>query len=709
MKYLLLPILFFSFCGLYSQNAEVYPVFPECETVNYSASEACFNATLTEFVVERFQVPSALKEKKYNGQITVIFEVNRNGAFRVIYVDAAYESLKKEIERVFSLLPQIQPAMYNAEPTYMQFRLPINVPLESNLIQEVRSENITSVEAPVIAQEYKEDFTENELVKAANEYDSIESKIFTNPRYNSNINIPLSHEYYSRFDAALNQIGTNTHTASKPFLFKDVSEYYDLEGDSRRLFQDRKTLVGRKIWNEHMVRFEADDYWFTFDFALDLQLGKDFNDDSRDYTYNNTRAAIFQGGLGKNLNFYAVVYENQGQFAGYYNNWAESLRPAGGDPAIIPARGIAKPFGDNAYDYPVAEGYISYSPSKFFNVQFGHGKNFIGDGYRSLLMSDVASPFPYLKLDTEFWKLKYTNTWMSLRDVRPEVNDNGSFKTKFMANHYLSLNVTKRLNIGLFESVIWESDNDRGFDLNYLNPVIFYRAIEFSTGPNGGNALIGLTAKYKINNQLNAYGQWIIDEFSSSDIFGGKKSWKNKLGYQLGLKYFNAFDVPNLFLQLEYNQVRPYTYSHRKPVLNYGHANQSMAHLWGANFREIIAIGRYKKDRWYGMAKMIYGKRGFDYNSFEDPFSYGENIYRSYRERPFDDGVKIGQGNTGISLFGQLEAGYIINPETNLKLYGSFIYRNMNTDMNTVNNFDISTTWLNFGIRTDIFNWYYDY
>ncbi|MEO2072082.1 MAG: hypothetical protein ABGW99_12180 [Zunongwangia sp.] len=141
--------------------------------------------------------------------------------------------------------------------------------------------------------------------------------------------------------------------------------------------------------------------------------------------------------------------------------------------------------------------------------------------------------------------------------------------------------------------------------------------------------------------------------------------------------------------------------------MNYGHNNQSLAHLWGANFRELIAIARYKKDRWYGMAKVIYGKRGFDYDN--DFYSYGGDIYRNYEDRPFDNGVKIGQGNTGISLFGQLETGYIINPETNLKLYGSFIYRNMNTDINTRNNFDISTSWLNFGIRTDIFNWYYDY
>ena len=43
-----------------------------------------------------------------------------------------------------------------------------------------------------------------------------------------------------------------------------------------------------------------------------------------------------------------------------------------------------------------------------------------------------------------------------------------------MANHYLSWNVSKRFNLGLFESVLWTNTNDRGFDVNYLNPLYFF-------------------------------------------------------------------------------------------------------------------------------------------------------------------------------------------------------------------------------------------
>lgn len=140
-----------------------------------------------------------------------------------------------------------------------------------------------------------------------------------------------------------------------------------------------------------------------------------------------------QGGLGDHINISAVVYESQGRFAQYFNAYAESIRPDGGNPAIIPSIGIAKEFRTDSYDYPIATGYVSYTPNKFFNLQFGHGKQFLGDGYRSLLLSDNAIPYPYLQLNITVWKLKYTNTWMSLRDVRPEVTADGSFRAKYMA------------------------------------------------------------------------------------------------------------------------------------------------------------------------------------------------------------------------------------------------------------------------------------
>ena len=452
---------------------------------------------------------------------------------------------------------------------------------------------------------------------------------------------------------------------------------------------------------------EGKDYWFTVDPIFDFEVGKDTEADFNS-TYNNTRGVNIQGGLGKKFNFYASVFESQGRFAQYYNQYAESIKAAD-EVAIIPGRGIAKRFKKDSYDYPVAEAYLSFTPVKFFNVQFGQGKNFIGDGYRSLFTSDVASPNPFLKLNTTFWKIKYTNTWMWLKDSRADVIDpEGAYLSKYMATHFLSWNATKRLNIGFFESVIWAKTDNRGFDVSYLNPIIFYRAIEFETGQDAGNAVMGLSAKYKLNDNMNLYGQFILDEFSLSDITGGNKSWKNKYGYQLGIKYYEAFKVKNLMLQAEYNRARPYTYSHNTVVLNYGHNNQSMAHLWGANFSEFVLIGRYHYKRWFGNAKLVVGERGLDFNNGIDTFSYGGDIYRNYNDRPYDTGVTVGQGNKTTSMFANLQAGYLINPATNLKLFADVTFRNFNPDTVTPSALKSNTVWFNIGIRTDLFNWYFD-
>ena len=189
---------------------------------------------------------------------------------------------------------------------------------------------------------------------------------------------------------------------------------------------------------------------------------------------------------------------------------------------------------------------------------------------------------------------------------------------------------------------------------------------------------------------------------------GGDNSWRNKFGYQIGLKYYNAFKLKNLMLQAEYNRVRPYTYSHDTTVLNYGHNNQSMAHLWGANFSEFVLIGRYHIRRWFGNAKLVVGTRGLDFNDGVDNFSYGGDIYRNYNDRPSDTGVKLGQGNKTTSFFANLQAGYLVNPSTNLKIFADVTLRNFDPEVQTAAAFETNTVWFNIGLRTDLFNWYFD-
>ncbi len=698
-KLLLLFLIFFSLNALAQDvDYEKPPVFPECDSQDIEALSNCFKSELSQFIFEKFKTPQIVLDENYIGNVFVLFEVTTEGNFKVVYIDATYTELKTEIEDVFNQLPKIQPATYNGRPIFKQYSYKISMPLESpSAIQNTSQNQETNAVSKL-------------EIEAKSEYDNLNATIkpYENQEYSSTLSIPFLHSSYAKFDRNINLVGTNSHTAAKPFMYSEVAKYYDFKAEKEALVKKSDGWWQRKLFNEHLVQLQGKNYWFTLDPIFDLQVGKDSDADFNS-TFNNTRGFYVQGGLGKNLSFSSSVYESQGRFADYVNRYAESLRGFGPDPAVIPGRGIAKRFKEDAYDYPVAEAYLSYSPAEFLNVQFGHGKNFIGDGYRSLLQSDVASPSPFLKLSTKFWKIKYTNTWMWLKDIRTDVVSDKAFLTKYMANHYLSWNVSKRFNLGLFESVLWTNSNDRGFDVNYLNPIIFYRAIEFETGQGAGNAVLGATAKYKANDNINIYSQFVLDEFSLGDIKGGKKSWKNKYGYQIGAKYYNAFKVDNLFLQLEYNRVRPYTYSHNTIVLNYGHNNQSMAHLWGANFSEAIAIARYNYKRWFADAKFVFGSRGLDFNNGTDDFSYGGDIYRNYNDRPFDSGVEVGQGIKTNIFHAELQSGYIVNPATNLKLFAYLSYRDFNPNATAASTFENNTLWFSIGLRTDLFNWYFDF
>ncbi len=675
-------------------TTEQFPVFPKCENLQSKELEKCFYNEVQDFVFQNYVVPENLVQNNFKGNVKVLFEVDRNGVFKVIYVNAVDDVLIKEAKRVFAKFPNIKPSTYNGNPTFSQYNITIAIPLKTT--EQAASEAIVVGE------------TTKAISKQLTELDSIVYKKFNNPQYESHLNVPFSHSYYAHFDGAMNQVGANNHTASKPYTYAEVNKYYNLAAENEKIKKKASGWWARKLWNENLVEIQGEDYWFVLNPIFDLQVGT-ASGNKQVNTFINTRGINLSAGLGKQLNFTTTIFESQGRFADYFNQYIEYLGPANGVP-IVPGIGISKDFKTDAYDFPSADANLTFAPAKFVDLQLGYGRNFIGDGYRSLFESDGTSPYPYFKINTNFWKIKYTNTYMWLKDVRPLVTIERTYATKYMANHYLSLNVTNRWNLGLFESVIWTDTNNRGFDMHFVNPIIFYRSVEFASAARSGNAVLGLSSKYKWNNNVTLYGQFLLDEFSLGEVKDEKNSWKNKFAYQLGVKYFNAFKVENLLVQLEYNHVRPYVYSHSMPITNYGHNNQNIGHPWGGNFSELLAIARYNKGRLYADAKFTLGTKGLDYDTTQDSNNYGGNIYKDYDlNRPYNSGVKVGQGNKTNIFIADVQAGYLVNPMTNLKLFGSFIYRNFNPNQNTATVFNDSTTWFSLGIRSDVFNWYFDY
>ena len=135
-------------------------------------------------------------------------------------------------------------------------------------------------------------------------------------------------------------------------------------------------------------------------------------DNSVKTIWNNTRGIIADGKLGDRFTYHSSFLENQSFFPSYITN--EVL---GKSAWIIPGQGESSWSPDSTFDYSMASGHLSYKLSKFSDVQFGTGKNFIGDGYRSMILSDNAFNYPYLRIQTKVGIFQYTNFYMEHMDL----------------------------------------------------------------------------------------------------------------------------------------------------------------------------------------------------------------------------------------------------------------------------------------------------
>jgi hypothetical protein len=379
----------------------------------------------------------------------------------------------------------------------------------------------------------------------------------------------------------------------------------------------------------------------------------------------NSRGLEARGTLLNKVSFYTNFTDNQERGPLHHQNYV--LRNS-----AVPGANFYKVFKPEkaglANDYLLATGYVDAELLKnTINVTFGHDKFHLGDGYRSLFLSDFGSNYLFLKLNTRVWKLNYQNLFMELTPQYVRKSDR-LLPKKYAAMHHLSINATKWLNIGLFESIIFGRQDH--FDFQYMNPIIFYRSIEQMNG-SPDNALLGMN--FKINPGIRAivYGQVMLDEFKLSELKAGNGWWANKYAFQLGVKATDLFKVKDLFAQVEINMVRPFMYS-RDSVSNYSHYNQPLAHPFGANFLEANVQLRYKPmQKLYLTLKAFYNKQGRDSLS---NVAFGSDIFDSYKNRNSEYGIRLFNGFASEVLFGNLNASYELKQNLYIDLGGNYRY-----------------------------------
>ncbi|MDX2195502.1 MAG: hypothetical protein NW207_03705 [Cytophagales bacterium] len=489
--------------------------------------------------------------------------------------------------------------------------------------------------------------------------------------------VPYSHDYYfmlDRYEIKYASFSPTFHTTFKPYTRMQVASFADstaailnvskadlfniqyLANDNWDYYTDSTGTKGnfsKPIFNimykKHNTAYHVKGN--NFNFLINPVLLVSQNTINKDYPLSlNTRGAEVRGMIANRIGFYTFITDNQAFFPDYVRQVADSIK-------AVPNEGFTKYFKDKGYDFFTARGYISFNVVKPIHIQLGHDKNFIGNGYRSIFLSDYSSKYFFLRINTKFWKINYNNLF--IEGTAQVINQNNYNPRKYMAAHHLSFNFTKNINVGLFEIISFRRSDtatgNTGFELNYLNPVIFLREAESYLGSYDKTGA-GIDFKINMLKHISVYGQWLFNEFSLKNLIAQKGWWGNKYAWQIGMKYIDVAGIKNLDLQLENNFVRPFVYADNYVGAGFYNYGQPIAHPLGANFNEYIAILRYQPmNRLNICAKAFYITKG------EDPpgENWGGNVLKNVdnRSSPVEGNV-VGQGIKNQILFVNLSLSY---------------------------------------------------
>ncbi len=531
------------------------------------------------------------------------------------------------------------------------------------------------------------------------------------PAFSQSVYAPLNRDYYWKLDRYEIKSSANNpiyHSVQKPILRKDIADMVDttrqmelelsarddfnfdyLIADNHEWFED-EVEESKKPFLKSLYKKKADlfyyqdkDFEFHINPVFEFAGGNDWEENEA--LTINTRGVELRGSIDKKVGFYSYITDTQGRFPNYVRQFADSSN------ALV-HEGFWKPFNEEGFDFFSPRGYITFGVTKHIGLQFGFDRNFIGNGYRSLILSDFGNAYTFLKFNTRVWKINYTNIFAQMTGFYSGRNER--YPRKYMALHHFSMNLGKNVNIGLAETVFFGSGEpfvEPTFEISYLNPIIFYRALEHQLG-SPDNVCIALDFKWNFLKHFSLYGQGFLDEFLLDEVRDQNGWWGNKYGFQLGGKYIDVAGIQNLDLQVETNIVRPFTYTHEDIYRNYAHYNQALANPYGANFREFITIIRYQPtDRLQIKFKGIFANKGLDRN-MED--NNGGDIMKPYQTRNQEYGNAIGQGiGTDVGLI-DLSFSYML--KHNLFIDLQQVFRQTDSESQL---FDLSTNYTMLTLR----------
>ncbi len=531
--------------------------------------------------------------------------------------------------------------------------------------------------------------------------------------------VPLNKDYYhllSRYEIRLGQQAHSFDSNVKPYRRSAVTAFLDsleitklskadkfnrayLTNDNWPFLDSESTTTKKPILKYFYKR--PADFWHVQTDGLLLRVNPVLyfgvgRDERSGTPFINTRGIQIEGAIDDKIGFYSFIGENQMAQPDFAYDYLQQT-------LTLPYQGFWKGYGTRGVDFLNTRGHLNFSASRHVGLELGYGKHFIGNGYRSLLLSDFSNNYAYFRGDVNVWRIHFTYL---LGQLTADIFGNStglfgtrSFPIKHLALHRIGVDVTDRLNIGLFEAIMYGDESER-FDARYLNPFALFRAIEQQNGSNG-NAMLGLDADWILGKHYSVYAQFLLDELIVGELTNNRGWWGNKYALQVGGKYIDAFTIPNLDLQLEYNRVRPFTYAHEDLYRSYTNYRQPLAHPLGANLRETVFIARYQPlSRLTLQANLTRAQYGTDTLTS----NWGNNVLLDNRTRQQEYGNELGQGIATTLTIGDLTASYQLWHNIFVDL--RYLYRLQDASAINLNQ---KTNFLSFSLRVNIDRIRYDY
>lgn len=446
----------------------------------------------------------------------------------------------------------------------------------------------------------------------------------------------------------------------------------------------RKKPLFKRTFSKHLVDIKKDDYHLSISPVGELSIGNDVFDAGNQLLFQNTRGLYVEGDLFRNFSFSTSFYENQAVFSSYekefistHGEFYTSNLGYTQQNGMVPGAARTKPFKANGFDYAFAIGNFVYRPTNNFSIIAGNNQQFIGNGYRSMLLSDNNYGTPYLRLDYNLnskWSFNMIRSRnMNLIRKKAYTTVEAYYQPKGFSAHYISFKPNENMAFSFFEGSMWamgDSLKTQAVNPSYFIPIPLMAAL-FNNGKT--YSIFGLNANFNFFKKYLLYGQLVAGQL------------KNQFAVQVGARAYNFFGLTNIMLQLEWNKASKSMYIAENARLSYSNYNLPVAHISGTGFNEFLCRINWSFKKFYIDLRS---------NNF---------ILSNYTKTSLLPVMNSALPQNGMVFNQNVEVGLKFNKKLNLSVFSSLLWRKEileNTNANLI---------FHFGMRTGLLSQPNDY